>query len=558
MKLHISSTLALPLESVTQTFAILGIRGSGKTNTAVCLMEEMLKANQQCVVLDPTNAWYGIRSSQDGKSAGFQVYVFGGPNGDIPLEGSHGPTMADFVVETGASVVFSLRHLSMNDQRNFAMGFGERLHHLKGRSEYQTPLCLFLDEADEFIPQRIPHGYERMFGAYDRLVRRDRNCGLGVVLISQRPQVINKDTLSQIETLICHRLLHKLDRKSVKEAWVEGHDIANKSDEFFGSLASLSKGDAWIWSPEWLDIFQRVHIRHRETFDSSATPKAGERPKIAHKLAEVDLDVLKKKLASTIEKSKADDPRELRRQIADLTRQLAQRPSTVVPKEIEKVVEVKVPIWTPDQIASLTQAADAIVSATDWIRTLSAQPRRPAMPSRLPASKSLLAPRRPITEPVMNGNLRDGARRMLAALCQFSPAGMPEGRLRSHAGLKKSGTYTTYKSDLLRSGLIEKRGDELFATQSGLDYFGDAVPVAPTTTEEVLAIWNPKLREGARRMLQVLIAHQGRPVTREDLYSESNLAKSGTAATYLSNLRRAQLITVSGEGVAANVETLFL
>jgi hypothetical protein len=31
-KLHISANLSLPVESVTQTFAILGIRGSGKTN----------------------------------------------------------------------------------------------------------------------------------------------------------------------------------------------------------------------------------------------------------------------------------------------------------------------------------------------------------------------------------------------------------------------------------------------------------------------------------------------------------------------------------------------
>lgn len=69
-KLYISDELSLPANAITQTFAILGIRGSGKTNTAVVMFEEMVKLGDQCVVLDPTDAWYGVRSSADGKSPG--------------------------------------------------------------------------------------------------------------------------------------------------------------------------------------------------------------------------------------------------------------------------------------------------------------------------------------------------------------------------------------------------------------------------------------------------------------------------------------------------------
>ena len=53
--LQISVSRALPLEAVTQTFAILGIRGSGKTNSGVDMAEEMLKVGQQIVVLDPVD-----------------------------------------------------------------------------------------------------------------------------------------------------------------------------------------------------------------------------------------------------------------------------------------------------------------------------------------------------------------------------------------------------------------------------------------------------------------------------------------------------------------------
>jgi len=44
MKLRIAANFTLPPEAVTQTFVILGIRGSGRTNTGVVLTEELLDA----------------------------------------------------------------------------------------------------------------------------------------------------------------------------------------------------------------------------------------------------------------------------------------------------------------------------------------------------------------------------------------------------------------------------------------------------------------------------------------------------------------------------------
>jgi hypothetical protein len=566
MKLHIAENLTLPIEAVTQTFAILGIRGSGKTNTAVSVAEEMLKVSQQVIVLDPTDAWYGIRSSRNGRSPGLRIYVMGGEHGDIPLEGLHGAAMAEFIVATGASVVFSLRHLSISDQRRFAQDFAERLYELKGKPGNRTPLHIFIDEADEFIPQRIPPGFERLFGAYDRLVRRGRSSGIGLTMISQRPQVLNKDTLSQCEILVCHRLLHKLDRKAVKEGWVEGHDLEGKVEEFMASLASLGRGEAWFWSPSWLDIFCKVQVRPRETFDSSFTPKTGEKPKIAKSLAPVDLDALKQKLAATIEKVKANDPKELCKQIKQLKVDLAKRHVETKPVCEPKIIEV--PTVTPAQISELRDALNelkAFGSMLDAATTLlslalgRAQKQQPGA-RVLPAIGLTLQTTngRSVSHGESGRQLRDGAERMLAALCQFFPAGMPDGWLRSHAGLKKSGTYSAYKSDLFRHGYAEKRGVTLLATQAGLDYFDGDVPAAPQTTQDVVDLWSSKLRDGARRMLQRLIEHGGEAVPHEQLYLESELVKSGTASAYLGDLKRAQLALVTRDGVAANRETLFL
>ena len=90
-QLMLAENLTLPIEAVTETFAILGKRGKGKTNTAVVLVEELIGAGLPTVVIDPTGVWWGLRSSADGKRAGLPVVIFGGEHGDLPLEVTAGP-----------------------------------------------------------------------------------------------------------------------------------------------------------------------------------------------------------------------------------------------------------------------------------------------------------------------------------------------------------------------------------------------------------------------------------------------------------------------------------
>ena len=150
MSLSLAPGLKLPLEAATQTFAILGKRGSGKTNTSVVITEEMLTAGIHVVVLDPLDVWYGLRSSPDGNSPRFPITVLGGNHGDLPLEATAGAVIADFVVENQAPIILSLRHFSGGEQRRFVTDFCERLFHRKGEADHQQPLHVVIDEADEF------------------------------------------------------------------------------------------------------------------------------------------------------------------------------------------------------------------------------------------------------------------------------------------------------------------------------------------------------------------------------------------------------------------------
>lgn len=129
--------------------------------------------------------------------------------------------------------------------------------------------------------------------------------------------------------------------------------------------------------------------------------------------------------------------------------------------------------------------------------------------------------------------------------------------MRSHAGLKNSGTFSAYKTDMRSYGFMEERGGQLFATQAGIEWLGHDMP-SPSTTQEVLDVWMPKLRLGARRMLQILVEHGGEWMTDEELLQEADLANSGTYSAYKTDLKTAQLVLVERGRVVANKETLFL
>ena len=81
---------------------------------------------------------------------------------------------------------------------------------------------------------------------------------------------------SALTVLIALRTIAPQDRDAI-DAWIKVHDTPAQREELMTSLPSLPIGTAWFWSPGWLDVFRKVQVRKRETFDSSATPTVGVR-----------------------------------------------------------------------------------------------------------------------------------------------------------------------------------------------------------------------------------------------------------------------------------------
>ncbi len=356
-RLHLSPDVSLPLDAVTQTFAILGVRGSGKTVTASVMTEQMIAAGLPVVVVDPIGVWWGLRHSRDGKGPGLSVVILGGEHADVPLEETGGAVIADFVVEHRVPAVLDLGGFSKSAHRRFMVDFAERLYRVN-----REALHVVLDEADTLCPQRVDHGGERLVGAINDIVRRGRARGLGATLISQRPALISKDVLTQVEALVVHRMTGPQDRDAV-ERWVEHNADRKQAETVLASLQSLGNGEAWLWSPAWLGLFKRTQIDMRTTFDSSATPKAGAKVARPRHAAEVDLGALREKLAATIERAKQDDPRALRAKITELEKASKAATPKAPPAEVkiqtvEKIVEL--PAFSAKDRAAVERLAKSL------------------------------------------------------------------------------------------------------------------------------------------------------------------------------------------------------
>ncbi|HEX7126862.1 MAG TPA: DUF87 domain-containing protein [Thermodesulfobacteriota bacterium] len=575
--LALAPELALPLDAVTQTFAFLAKRGAGKTYTAGILVEEFLKAGHQVVVVDPLDVWWGLRAAANGRDPGLPITVLGGVHGDLPLADTDGEILARLIYEERLSVVLSLRHLRKAARTRFLTAFYEALYHLAG--ERRVPVHLAIDEADASAPQRPMKGEERMLGAMEDIVRRGRSDGLGCSLITQRAAVLNKDVLSQVEVLVALRTIAPQDIAAIN-AWVVLHGTEAERRELLGSLPSLPIGESWWWSPGWLEIFQRVRVRAKETYDSSRTPKVGEVLAPPKRLAPVDLERLRTQLAQTIERAKAEDPKLLKARIATLEAELRQataaRPGPS-PEDLARAREegaaVEREVWRRRWALLRPNVSNALEPARQVVRGLErlleasreeAPPPAPvvsALTHRIRAQQRGLAGRptkevledlKPTAGMVSRPNAGEpplGAeRKLLVALAARHPDGLTRAQLGTLSGYAAGGgTFRDYLSRLRRLGYLDESGDRIRASAEGLAAAG---PVERRSTpDELQAMWRAHL--GAeRQLLDVLIAAWPTPLSREALGAQAGYeASGGTFRDYLSRLRRNGLLDETRDGI---------
>lgn len=103
------------------------------------------------------------------------------------------------------------------------------------------PLVVFLDEAHQFLDRSIGDENARyLLDAFDLIAKEGRKYCLNVCLATQRPRDVPEGVLSQMGTMLVHRLINDKDREIVERA---SGEIDRSAAAF---LPTLSPGQAVI------------------------------------------------------------------------------------------------------------------------------------------------------------------------------------------------------------------------------------------------------------------------------------------------------------------------
>lgn len=591
--LHIGTVndapFSLPVDALTTMIAIVGRRGSGKTTTALVLAEEFIKAQLPVVLMDPLGVHWGLRSSANGEAAGLPVTILGGAHGDLPLAETAGAVVAELVVEQPGAYIVDLSGFgSRSAERRFSTDFAEKLYRLKQKEP--GALGLIVDEADTFAPQRTPKGEERMLGAFEAIARRGRVYGLGMVLITQRPAVLNKNVLTQAEVMIAHQVTAPQDRAALKE-WAEGNATPAEVATFINSLASLGVGQAWLWSPAWLGIFERIDVRRRDTYDSSATPKAGQVKVEPRVLAEVDLEAIRARMAEAVERIEADDPKKLKAEIVKLRRELAAKSQHSAPEpcDHEPVIEElrRDLAYAVDYGQRQASALEAIrAGLSDTAIEVDRALQRPA-PKEVPVVKEAVAAapvrrasaalererpdagsegahqhrrdaqprdRGPEKASGSAGALKGPEQRVLNAIAWFNSIGIDEPAQRAIAflaGYSWGGGFFKPRANLKTQGLVEYAAGERISLTAEGRTFADK-PDAPFTTDDLHRAVLGQLKGPERRVLEPLLNAWPDGMTHESLAEAAGYTMGGGYFKPRANLKTWGLVDYIPGGVIAS------
>lgn len=558
----------IPDDALDDRLGWLGTSGSGKTYNAGGGVERLLQSGARVVIVDPLGVWWGLRLLADGITPSpFDVAIFGGPHGDLPLNEHVGALIGETAATMAESCIVDLSEFgSKAADRRFMVAFLETLYRKAGGD----PFHLVVDESDLFAPQKPGKGDEVLLGHMENIVRRGRVKGFMPWLISQRPAVLNKNVLSQVDGLIAFMLTASHDRNAL-DAWIEGQADAGQGKQIKDSLPTLPIGTGVVWLPR-RSVLETAAFPAKLTFDSSRTPKRGEK-KERRDLKPLNLEALKGKLASVEEETKANDPRLLKAEVARLSRELAaakkQAPAPVWPDQRDECTELR------SRVGDLEAAIDAMNDGMNsvWSRfcvpiaemqeaqnvcfavrnRLLTPPQRRVIPAPAPVQRQPATARE---MPQSDGTVPHGCAKPLAALAGVYPAGMTEAQWATAAGYKRTGgTWQAYRSRLRGAGLIESRSGLWFATEEGAHAVGD-VELPPLPGPELARWWAAKIH-GTPKLVEALIEAWPHALSKDELAERIDMtASGGTFQAYISRLRSPGLIVQDGGGIRLSDEVM--
>ena len=513
----------IPNDALDADLAILAQKGAGKTYTAKGIVEWLLSQGARVLVVDPLSVWWGLKAGAEGEGEGYPVAVFGGPHGDMPLSEAMAEPLARTLSHANLPAVLDVAFMKKAEQMRFCAKLFETLF-----AENRDPLTLVLEEAHVFAPQSMGGGDAHCFHQVDRIARMGRAFGFRLITITQRPARLHKDILTQAAGLIALRMQHPLDQKPILD-WFTANGDKAFAKHVESDLANLPVGEAFVGIPDQ-KMFERVKFPRILTFDSSATPKRGEKRIQPQTLAQVDLSEIRAALEAPGEEKPAATGQTLPAAKADLQAEY-DRGYTDGKAEGKKLGIAE------GVRKGLSQARGAIQAIENGWKVpgvfLDTLPDKPDMSTDVPAPP-MKKPNPTRRNPPLSKPKAPGENPLVSAARTIWPVKLTWAGLCATQGRKaRGGHFNTQRKVALESGLVREEG--------GLVVLADPPDASGADPIELL---KQNLPGGSRDLFGAIVAQPGLPITD---YAEilGRKASGGHWNTSVSILRQNGLIDES-------------
>ncbi|MFX1453740.1 MAG: ATP-binding protein [Promethearchaeota archaeon] len=310
MEVFVNKRMDLELEKdfINKFIALLGVRGSGKSNSAAVLCENYLDNHVGISIIDIDGEYWGLKEK-------YEILIVGGSKADIPLNVENGKILAKLVLENNIPIIIDLSETLKEERNQFLLDYLSELWFLE--QKMRKVHILIIEEAHEFIPQGIQSELKERI---EVLAKRGRKRGIGAVIVSQRAAKVEKDILTQAEMFFLHKVTFPTDFGVYAE-------LTGKSKTTIANdLKNFKPGDIFLKYSGNIEI---CSVREQNTFH------AGFSPKLENNIQIPDLKQLSKDLIETFQVA-SKQVLEEKNQIEKLEAKLKKKDSEIL--EYEKKI----------------------------------------------------------------------------------------------------------------------------------------------------------------------------------------------------------------------------
>ena len=529
--MKISNDTNLDLKKLVTTRLLVNANSGGGKSWAIRRLLEQSHGQIQHIVIDLEGEFVTLREKYD--------YLLVGHDGEVPVSIRTAELLARRLLELNVSTIIDLSELRHPERITFVKRFLDSL--VNAPKDLWHPALVIVDEAHQFCPESSKS--ESASAVIDLMTRgRKRQfCG---VLATQRISKLNKDAAAECNNYMIGRTGLDIDMKRASEL------LGFTSKEDMRGLRDLKAGEFYLFGPAFKHggiektTVGGVNTTHEITHTGIKTPIAT--PKNIQKVLKDIVDLPKE--AEDELRTVSDYKAKVRELKTKLTLSEKGTPK-IDPQALEKSKEQGYRLGFTDAQKENKQVEQSLknyevklqkiakIVGTE-AQVVSMSPAKIEVP--IDFDKTVVR----IKKNEQESTLRKGAMKMLNWLAGSYPNPLSKQRLATLSGFSvKGGTFNTYISELKRNGWIDANGD-LICTDEGLQ---NAEPEEIPSGDELLQMWKSKFREGAGKILQTVYEVYPNEINKDEVgYSVGFEPSGGTFNTYISELRRNGLISISG------------